>query len=75
VPCAENVADKKKKLIDALNVKQNCVWMGISRAVTQIFSLTLVVFIMHIQNIQLIKQAVKVIISSALCKNSYKIIC
>jgi hypothetical protein len=69
------VADRKEKLIDAVNVKQKCVWMGISRAITQIFSLNLDAFFMHIQNVQLIKQAIKVIISSALCKNNYRIIC
>jgi hypothetical protein len=36
-------------------VKQACVWIFISRAITQISTSNLVVFFLHIQNVWLIK--------------------
>jgi hypothetical protein len=38
----------------AMNVRQNCVWMSVSRALTKISTSDLVVFFTHIQNVQLI---------------------
>jgi hypothetical protein len=34
--CAENTVNEEKHFIGAVNVKQNCVWMGVSKAIIQI---------------------------------------
>jgi hypothetical protein len=38
---------KKKRKNGAVNVKQACVWVGISRAITQIYNSNLVAFFMY----------------------------
>jgi hypothetical protein len=51
--CAQNMENKEKRFIDAMNVKQACVWMDVSRAITQISTSNLVAFLIHIQAVQL----------------------
>jgi hypothetical protein len=57
--------NEEKQFTGALNVKQNCVWMGVSRAITQISTSNLVAFFMHIQDVQLIRYAITTAIFSA----------
>jgi hypothetical protein len=40
--------NKEKQFIGAVTVKQNCIWMGVPRALTKIYTSTLVAFFMHI---------------------------
>jgi hypothetical protein len=47
--------NKEKQFTGAVDVKQNCVWIGVSRAVTQISTSNLVAFFMQMQDVQLIR--------------------
>jgi hypothetical protein len=49
--------NEEKQFIGALNVKQNYIWMGLSRAITQISTSNLVTFFVNTQNVQLIRYA------------------
>jgi hypothetical protein len=57
--------NKEKQFAGAVNVKQNCICMGVSRAVTQISTSNLVAFFMQMKDVQLIRQVIKIIISLA----------
>jgi hypothetical protein len=47
--------NKEKQFTGAVDVKQNCLWMGVSRAITQIPTSNLVAFFMKMQDVQLIR--------------------
>jgi hypothetical protein len=51
--------NKEKQFISAVNVKQACVWMGVSRGITQISASNVVTFVVHIQDVQLIRYSIK----------------
>jgi hypothetical protein len=58
VSSAQNMENEEIQSIGVMNVKQNCIWMGDSRAITQISTSNLVVLFMHIlyvQHVQLIR--------------------
>jgi hypothetical protein len=46
--------NKEKQFTGAVNVMQACVWMGVSRAFTQISASNLAAFFTHQQDVQLI---------------------
>lgn len=71
--CAKNLENEEKQLIGTVNVNQAWVLMGVSRVITQISTYDFVTFFMHIQNVQLIRQAIKIVIYSALCEEITKL--
>jgi stage V sporulation protein SpoVS len=70
---AKNSENEEKQFIGTVNVNEACVLMGVSRAITQFSDYDLVTYFMDIQNVRLIKQAMKIIIYSALCENITKL--
>jgi hypothetical protein len=48
--------NKEKQFTGAMDVKQNCVWMRVSRSDTQIPTSNLVAFFMQMHDVQLIRQ-------------------
>jgi hypothetical protein len=57
VLCSQNTENEEKQFIAALNVMQNCGWMGVSKDVTQVSTSNLVTSSEHIHNFQLIRFA------------------
>lgn len=55
----------KQKQFTGVNLKQVCNWIGVSRVIKQISTSNLVAFFTHKQDVQLVWQAMNIIICSA----------